>query len=284
MGTIKKIGAEYYIEFEARGLKYQQKAGPDEAAARRLLEEVEGKIKKGEMGVLIRDADIDIFLADFIQFAGEQHSPRSLKRFQSVAVHFHNFLKKERPHAVKLSQITPVVLEQYKDYLNKSGKLPVRTANREKLINLSFFLLFEIFQYAIKLGYLNDNPALHIRLLKIPAGPRPSGLTERERQMFFAANGTAEITRLFNALQKRPGNTEALCLQFQELLYNCGLKSRAGLGCLRHTFALDLLKKGVSVGALYKYLGLPDIARVMVYAPFVPQKRRELYEDVNPRL
>src|SRR4051812_23513783 len=111
MGTVKKIGDEYYIEFEARGLKYQQKAGTDEAAARRLLNEVEGKIQKGQMGIMIRDADIDIFFADFLSFAQGHHTPHTWKRFKSLVGHFQSFLKTDRPDAVKLSQITPHVLE-----------------------------------------------------------------------------------------------------------------------------------------------------------------------------
>src|SRR5205085_2038820 len=84
---------------------------------------------------------------------------------------------------------TPRVLEQYKIYLNTETKIPVRPVNRTKAINLSFFLLFEIFQYAIKLGYLNDNPTLHIRLFKIPLNVRPRSLTPQERQTILEKSG-----------------------------------------------------------------------------------------------
>jgi len=182
MGTVKKIGGEYYIEFEARGLKYQQKAGIDEKAAYRLLDEIEGKIKQGQMGTMTRDVDPDIFFADFKEYASAQHTAKTVGRFAALIDHFYGFLRADGPPVNKLSQITPIVLEQYKIYLQKKADIPGRPANRAKVVNLSFFLLAEIFQYAIKLGYLNDNPTLHIRLLKIPAGPRPRGLTEGELQ------------------------------------------------------------------------------------------------------
>jgi site-specific recombinase XerD len=275
MGTIKKIGQEYYIEFEARGLKYQQKAGTEEGAARRLLEEVEGKIKKGEMGAITRDVDADIFFNDFLQFAKQQHTPPTLKRFKSLLAHFQEFLKTAYPQLVKLSQLTPIVLEQYKIYLSKDTRMPVRAANREKAVNLSFFLLYEICQYAIKIGHLNDNPTLHIRLFKLPAGPRPRPVSGPPKEALMA-----ELTRELQ--RKGPPDSEALYLQFREVLYNCGLKSGVRLAPARHTFALDLINKGMSLGVLYKYLGLSDIARAMIYAPFIPDKRRELYEGVNP--
>ena len=44
MGEIKKIGEEYYIEFYARGLKYQQQAGTDKRQAEELLRNIEEKI------------------------------------------------------------------------------------------------------------------------------------------------------------------------------------------------------------------------------------------------
>ena len=44
MGTVRKIGNEYYIEFYARGLLYQQKAGQQKEVAEQMLKEVEEKM------------------------------------------------------------------------------------------------------------------------------------------------------------------------------------------------------------------------------------------------
>ncbi len=342
MGTVKKIGEEYYIEFEARGLKYQQKAGPNEEDAYRLLKEVEEKIRQGQMGIITRDVELDIFFADFEEYAGSQHTVKTVERLASVIEHFEQFVDL-RPQTVnKLSQVTPMVLEEYKMYLQKA-KLPGRSANQARIVNLSFFLLFEIFQYAIKLGYLNDNPTLHIRLLKIPPPSRPYGLREEELNRIkeetapwfkpmiefivltglrwselvnlqwhdidrlkgtiavgasddsqreipitlnigdilksLESNHTAAVPNVFrDPSTGQPWDTQSLCLQFQELIYNCGLKNSVGVDCLRHTFAINLLNKGVALGSLYKYLGLSDLAKAMIYAPYIPEKRKELYE------
>jgi site-specific recombinase XerD len=341
MGTVKKIGEEYYIEFEARGLKYQQKAGPSEADAYRLLKEVEEKIEKGQMGVITRDVELDIFFTDFGEYVGSQHTIPTVKRLHGVIEHFEKFLDLRPQPTNRLSQVTPMVLEEYKMYLQKM-ELPGRPANHPRVINLTFFLLSDIFQYAIKLGYLNDNPTLHIRLLKILAINWPQGLNEEElhkvreetapwfkpliefvlltglRWSELAGLQWSHIDRLkgtmtvgasdvswreipislkigdiLNTLERnrpatvpyvfrdpfgQPWDAQSLCLQFQELLYNCGLKNSVGVDCLRHTFAINLLKKGVALASLYKYLGLSDIAKAMVYAPFIPEKRKELYE------
>ena len=83
MGDIRKINDEYYIEFHARGLLYQQKAGKDIARARQLLADIEAKIQQGETGPLVRDVDVDIFFQAFMESAWQEYAPEvsgALKR------------------------------------------------------------------------------------------------------------------------------------------------------------------------------------------------------------
>ena len=47
MGSIQKVGDDYFIEFYARGLKYQQKIGSDKQAAQKALDTIESQIAKG---------------------------------------------------------------------------------------------------------------------------------------------------------------------------------------------------------------------------------------------
>jgi len=182
MGTIQKIGEDYFIEFYARGLKYQQKAGPDRKAAQKALEEIEAKIARGEAAVIVRDVDIDIFLKDFLHYSRTQHTPKTVRRFQSLKKYFLSFLEKQMPTVVKLSQVTPVVVEQYKNSLR-----------RPEVINLTIILLREVFAYAIKLGYLNDDPSLHIRFVNPIKAKKISVVTEEEKVilMKYASPGLA---------------------------------------------------------------------------------------------
>lgn len=158
MGSIRKINGEYYIEFTARGLRYQQKAGQSRTDAEKLLAETEAKIAKGEMGILVRDADVKIFLVDFLEFARREYPAVTAKRFEMLVKHFTKFLTKRKDKTEKLSGITPAVLEEYRLGLMKS-------VSRPAVINLTLILLREIFEYARKAGLLNDNPMLHIRYL-----------------------------------------------------------------------------------------------------------------------
>ena len=161
MGKIQKIGDEYYVEFHARGLLYQQKAGRDLKKAEELLRQIEGKIAKGELQTIVREIDIEIFFVEFLKFAQTQHHPHTVRRLNSTIDHFSQFLKQDRTDVKKISQVTPRVIEDYKT----SG-----ISSNPKKLNLTLLLLREILEYGIKTGHINDNPTLHIRLAEIPPG------------------------------------------------------------------------------------------------------------------
>jgi hypothetical protein len=169
MGQIRKVGEMYYIEFYARGLMYSQVAGTSEEEAQKLLAEVQSKIAQGESLTIVREIDLDVFFERFLGYAKEKFSDKSLKRFTSLWKHWIRFLNQDYPHIHKLSQITPVVVESYKVALTKTSK--------PKIANLTILLLREILEYGIRIGFINDNPTLHISLLKLPltkerTGPR----------------------------------------------------------------------------------------------------------------
>lgn len=158
MGNVLKIDGRYYIEFEARGLKYQQMAGDNEAQAWALLESIESKIRQGEMAIVVRDVPIPVFIKDFSEFALKTYPAKTAARLRSASDHFVVFLAEKYPEAGVLSHITPKVIEDYKFVLLRAG-------NKPWVINFTLLLLREMFQYSIKLGYLNDNPTLHIHFI-----------------------------------------------------------------------------------------------------------------------
>ena len=194
MGSIKKIKNEYVIEFYARGLKYQQKTGPDRALAEKTLNEIEEKIARGEAALIVRDVDVDIFFHDFLDFAAKNYPPKTRTRFRSAVEHFGDFLRHGKAHIVKLSQITPGVIEEYKASFRQDSRS--EKAVKPSVINFTLLLLRDIFEYAIKLGYLNDNPTLHTVFLKISERNFPLTLSENEiyKLIFAAPAGLKQIT------------------------------------------------------------------------------------------
>jgi site-specific recombinase XerD len=339
MGTVRKIGDEYYIEFFTRGLLYQQKAGKDRRAAERLLRDIEGKIQKGEMGIVVRDVEIDIFLKTFLERTRPGHTPRTHARYVSVAGHFKSFCGGVLSEDSKLSCITPGIIEGYRAFLLEGRCIKTGRPVKPKVINFTLYLLRDIFDFAIKLGFLNDNPTRHVRLLKSAQrrGPRVlaqkdarillerargdgkvrmelmlrSGLRVEElielkwtevdfqnkcftiRHCLGPENGGHKLRRVamdirvfemmrnfhdqsksdegqvFRDALGRPFKKEDLFKELARLVEKAGLDSGVNFRSLRDTFVCHVLRKGISLIDLSKFLGLSDIARVMRYECFL---------------
>lgn len=191
MGTIRKIGDEYFIEFTARGLKYQQKVGPGQARAEEALRQIEAQIARGEALAIVREIDLAFFFEQFLACARNEFGPKTAKRFMDLTLHFNAFLKRQYPDAGQLSEITPSIFEAYKMHLTSS--------TRPVLVNFSILLLREMMEHGIKLGFINDNPTLHIRLLPWPG--RNHRITRRYklvRDLFAKRTSLGRICKLLS--------------------------------------------------------------------------------------
>jgi site-specific recombinase XerD len=190
MGQIRKINDVYYIEFFARGLLYSQGAGHHLEDAQRLLEQVEEKIAGGEALTIARHIDLSDFFERFLAEAQVQYSAQSARRFTMTIRHFSNFLDNEFPLIHQLAQLTPAIIESYKEHLVKTQK--------SKIVNLTILLIRDILEFGIKLGFLNDNPSLHVRLLPWPPTPerKPTARYALARQLLSQGVGLGKISQL----------------------------------------------------------------------------------------
>ncbi len=189
MGQIRKVGDTYYIEFFARGLMYSQIAGPDLAAAQQLLEKTEATIAGGEALTIERHIDLAVFFEQFIAYAGQEFGERSARRFAEAISHIQVFLKQQYPQTTKLAQLTPGIMEGYKAFLSASTK--------PHLVNFTILLMREMFEYGIKIGFLNDNPSLHVRLLPLPVKKLP--VTKRyavAKELLGKGTGIGKVAKL----------------------------------------------------------------------------------------
>jgi len=191
MGIIRKIGDEYFIEFFARGLKYQQKIGPDQTLAEEALRDIEAQIARGEALAVVREIDLAVFFKQFFVYARDEFGFKTANRFMEVTTHFNAFLKRQYPDIHQLSEITPSIFEAYKMHLMSS--------TRPVLVNFTILLLREMMEYGIKLGFINDNPTLHIHLLQWPARNRPvTKRYELVRDLFAKGASLGRICKLLS--------------------------------------------------------------------------------------
>jgi len=213
MGTVRKIGNDYYIEFDARGLKYQRNVGKDKEAAVRLLQEIEGKIRRGEESIVVPRVGVDVFFEDFLTHIKKKEDPKTVSRYQSVVTHFQEFIHTALSSDCKLSEVTPSVLERYTAVLFKSTGKTGRGV-KPGVINFTLYLLKDIFDHAINCGYINDNPTLHTQLIAIPDQGIPQTLSDQDRQGLFG-DSSGGIKDMIEVLLKTGiGTEEAISLKW----------------------------------------------------------------------
>jgi len=190
MGQIRKINDVYYIEFHARGLLYSQVAGSNLEEAKNLLLQVEEKIAGGEALTITRYIDLAPFFERFQSEVRTRHSPQSVKRYAAVINHFSGFLNDNFPQVHQLAQLTPAIIESYKVYLSKT--------QRVKIVNFTILLIRDILEYGIKLGFINDNPSLHVRLLPWPKsfGQRQTARYNQVKQLLSKGIGLGKLAQV----------------------------------------------------------------------------------------
>lgn len=194
MGQIRKINGVYYIEFYARGLLYSQPAGENLEAAQKLLGLMEEKIAGAEALTVSRHIQLADFFERFLAEARAQYAgaPKSVGRFAASIRHLSAFLDEHFPHIHQLDQVTPAVMESYKAYLVKTQK--------PKVVNLTVLLTRDLWEFGIKLGFLNDNPSLHVRLLPWPQRPvrKQTARYALAKQVLAGRAGLGKLSRLLN--------------------------------------------------------------------------------------
>jgi len=192
MGQIRKINNIYYIEFYARDLLYSQIAGTDLEKAQQMLRQVEAKIAGGEALTIARHIDLPDFYERFQSEARSLYASKTVQRFASTIGHFSDFLDLHFSQVRQLDQLTPAILESYKDYLAKTQKV--------KIVNLSILLIRDILEFGIKLGFLNDNPSLHVRLLPWPkiSERKPTARAIKAKQLISQGVGLGKLAQLLD--------------------------------------------------------------------------------------
>jgi len=325
---IVKIGDEYFVEYYAQGLKFQKKGGRDYAHAQKVLEKIVASLPSDIRELyIVPEHTVEDFIVTFIQFAEHEFPFKTFKRYEQSAHHFEAFIKKFYGAQTKLKTITHKVVEEYRLDL---GKREGDSLKRRKLINFTLFLIRDMFDYAIKERYLNDNPTLHIKLFDRPYHKTPESLTDDE--VLRILKSTDQKVRIILEMMLYAGLLvdEALCLNWPDIdfLENCfriktfdgrvrnipmdvrlkgslenlkrnntgrvidhlnrkqvelGLRDLVKTNCLareitfsmfRHTFAKNMLARGVRLRDLSVLLGIDDIVKVMRYAGFLEKEER----------
>ena len=324
--AIVKIGDEYFIEYYAQGLKFQKKGGRDYNHAQKILAQIEASLPKDITKLYAPPEHSAFELIDaFLKFAQKEFPPKSFARYQSAVRHFQDFIRHKYGEGVKVQDVTHSTIEFYRLDLITSRQKP-------KLINFTLFLMRDMFDYAIKERFLNDNPVLHIKLFDCAFYKSLRILIADEQKRFFVlvpedyriifecmlyaglrveevwplrwsdidfsqnylriqflnqaqgrnipldpvlraslvalkSSSVKEEALILESLNSRPTKDD-LMLFLRRICEENHFSLGINILTFRHTFAANMVKRGVRLRDLCVLLGLDDIAKVWRYSSF----------------
>jgi len=255
MARIIKRKDEYFVEFYGNGLRFEKYAGKDEEKARELLKEIETSLPNGAMSNVIPDQDIDHFFDEFLREAKNTYALSTYQYLQSVLGQFSLFLKHtSKLDQKKLSVVTPQVMEQFLGYLSEKNKSATDA-------NFQFFLMSCVLDYALKKGYLNDNPSLHIPFLKDGVRLETFGMDELKEFDLNATGAEKKVSEYLLGAELPGSELKSVCWAD---LHNHKL---------RNSFVQVLLIKKVPLFKIFEILKIEDIEQLKALISLIPRRQ-----------
>lgn len=201
MGQIIQVNGEYFVEFYGNGLRFRKKAGDSLAEAEAKLAQIESSLSRTAPEVPPGTATCAMFRERFAAYADQAYPARTAQRLKAAAAHAGDFLSHTLEEPAYLRAVTPRVLEDYRQ--NLISEMP----GHPVLTNFTLYLLREVFQYAVGLGWLNDNPLVHTRWVPEPVRRAPAVYAEGE--LIQLREGLSADEDRFLAMQLYAGLTPA---------------------------------------------------------------------------
>jgi len=154
MGLYKK-GESWFIDYYSNGSRKRESVGPSKKFAEQVLAKRKTQIKEGQYFEIKKDKTIMIeeIVADFLEYS--KNNKRSYSRDVCSIKQLLAFLGGKR-----LTEITPILMEQYKGKRLNQGEVSPATVNREVAC------LKAIFNWSIKSKKATENPVKQVKLFK----------------------------------------------------------------------------------------------------------------------
>jgi integrase len=149
---------DWYINYRVNGKRYKRRIGPNKKLAEQVLMDIEVKKAKGEHLGSHDEKEIMFveFAEEYLRFARGTEAPSTyagnVKEMQRLLRSFESYL----------SKLTTAQIEKYK--ITRGEGVTPATVNRE------LALLKHMLTKAVEWGYLKNNPAKPVKLLKEPPG------------------------------------------------------------------------------------------------------------------
>ncbi len=196
MARIYQRGNIWYLDVAYQGRRVRKRVGTSKRMAELALKDAEVKVVKKEFGFSSNDIAIESLIEKFLEYNRTNHRASTTKRYKAVTDHFRRYLTQKRKDILKLSQLTPEVIEGYKafrrdEWINPNGKSATtdnaRMGARARTVNLELEGIKTMINLAVKWDYLKDSPMKRVKPLKVDDKKPFRFLTSEECERFLDA-------------------------------------------------------------------------------------------------
>jgi integrase len=167
----------WYVDYIYQGQRFRRKVGPSKKLAEIALKDIEVKIAKNEYNLAPSEMTLEDFLGEFDRYSTVNHALESYRRYRNIVNNFRIFLGQKC--AMKLSQLTPKLFEDYKIW-RRNQPLHKNIVAKTNTVNMEIKTLRTILNYAIKWDFLRDNPTRGVNKLKVIDAKKPRFLSKEE--------------------------------------------------------------------------------------------------------
>jgi len=180
MGVIfkRKDSPYWWLAYSARGRRIRESSGTSsKTLAKEILCQKESEaLFSGKSKIWIKKP-IDQFIKDYLEWIKTNKRPHTLRSYATILKTFSAFLK-DYPSIKTISDITPKLLEDYKQYRLSQ----VKTCTiKNHVIALKAFL-----NKAVEWNYISENPAKNLKPVEITDSKPIRVLSEEEYTKFMA--------------------------------------------------------------------------------------------------
>ena len=233
IARIYKRGKTWYLDIRVKGRRIRRKVGTSKKIAELALKDAEVKVARHEFGFARKDIDIDKLLDLFLDYSRANHRSGSTNRFRAVIDNFKHFLQ-TNTNITFVSEITPEKIDQYKIYRkdpqinsfnnktvnsDENGKAACKEV-KSNTVNFELKTLTNIFNRAIKWGYLKENPVKEVKRLRVTDSKPVRFLTVKKCQRFLKACPEDLYPIFFTYLNTGMRKSELINLEWNDIDFN----------------------------------------------------------------
>ncbi len=165
-----KTGISYYLDYSINGKRFRPPAGTNKKHAENLRRETEAKIFLGQIN-LSTQADKIISLKDLVSaflLSKRNHiRPTSLTRYQNYLDKFTQYMEKFFPSpSLNINEIRSNYIEESFNYFLEN-KITNNKKWEPKTVNGLRTIVIQLFDYAVKQGYLTANIAKNTKPFQV---------------------------------------------------------------------------------------------------------------------